>query len=163
MFRASAWRTHYAKRLPGNARTNTHCIEKLSVSPSRMIGLWRGLVECGMRNTLWSLVWSSFSVASSLMSATTICQFAAIFVCSTRTRSPFSTHFLSMESPSARRKKYFLPSETILVDTGISVSIFSSANIGIPHAMAPMRGILRTAILSVWSDGDICIWSRESR
>ena len=95
----SAWRTHYAKSPPGNARTNTHCMEKLSVSPSRMIGLWRGLVECGMRNTLWSLVWSSFSVASSLMSATTICQFAAIFVCSTRTRSPFSTHFLSMESP----------------------------------------------------------------
>ena len=48
----SAWRTHYAKSPPGNARTNTHCIEKLSVSPSRMIGLWRGLVECGILDSL---------------------------------------------------------------------------------------------------------------
>lgn len=142
---------------------NTHCIEKLSVSPSRMIGLCLGLVECGMRNTLSSRDWNSLSVASSLMRATTICQFVAMFVCSMRTRSPFSTHFLSMESPSARRKKYFLLPVTILVDTGISVSIFSSANIGIPQAIAPMSGILRTAIESVWREGEICMWSWESR
>lgn len=136
---------------------NTHCIEKLSVSPSRIIGLCLGLVEWGIRNTLSSRDWNSLSVASSLMRATTICQFIAMFVCSMRTRSPFSTHFLSMESPSARRKKYFLLPVTILVDTGISVSIFSSANIGIPQAIAPMSGILRTAIESVWREGEICM------
>ena len=119
------------------------------------MGLCRGFVECGIRNTFCSRVWNSLSVASSLISATTICQFCARFVCSMSTRSQFSTHFLSMESPSARRKKYFLLPDTIFVDTGISVSIFSSANIGIQHAIAPMSGILRTAMLSLWSEGDI--------
>ncbi len=132
-------------------------MEKLSDSPSRMMGLCRGLVECGMRNTLSSRDWNSLSVASSLMSATTICQLCAIFVCSMRTRSPFSTHFLFIESPSALRKKYFLFSVTMLVETGISTSIFSSANIGIPHAIAPIRGILRTAVESLCSEGESCI------
>jgi hypothetical protein len=53
-----------------------------------------------------------------------------------------------MESPSARRKKYFFDAETIVVDTGISVSIFSSANMGIPQAIAHTRGMERTEALS---------------
>ena len=122
----------------------------------------RGLVECGMRNTLSFLTWNSFSVASSLMSATTTLPDSAMLVSSMRTRSPLSIHFLSIESPSARRKKYFLFDDTMLVDTGISVSIFSSANIGIPHAIAPMRGMLRTETESVASVGERVIWSRES-
>jgi hypothetical protein len=60
------------------------------------------------------------------------------------TRSPSSIHFWFIESPSARRKKYFFEGEIILVDTGISVSIFSSAKMGIPHAIDPIRGIFFT-------------------
>lgn len=154
---------NYANKLPGNTRTNIPWTEKFSENSPRIIGLCRGLSEWGIRYARSPSWRNSLSVASSLISAATICPSRGTSVCSIRTRSPSSIPFWFIESHWALKKKYFFEAEMSRVETGISVSIFSSANIGIPQAIVPIRGIKRTSTLSERNVGDIRIWSWLSR
>lgn len=153
----------YVKSVAGSARTNIPWIEISPSDSSSMIGRCRGLSEWGISAVYPDSCRNSLRVAWSFMSATTISPDDADWHWRINTRSPSSTHFWFIESPCARRKKYFSVRVSIFVDTGICVSIFSSANIGIPQAIVPMRGMLRTSTLSVWNWGDIWMSSRVSR